>query len=101
MTATASLAHQSTRWVSVDEAVTRARHLGRSALYSRVERMPFAPDAIAFLDASSAALGSGILWEQPGAGLAFAGAGMAWETRAAGPGRFGQVAAALRDVQAR
>jgi isochorismate synthase len=101
MTATASLAHQSTGWVSVDEAVTRARHLGRPALYSRVERMPFAPDAIAFLDASSAALGSGILWEQPGAGLAFAGAGLAWETRAAGPGRFGQVATALRDVQAR
>jgi isochorismate synthase len=101
MTAVASLARRSTGWVSVDEAVARARQLGRPALYSRVERLPFAPDAIAFLDASSAALGSGTLWEQPGTGLAFAGAGSAWEMHATGPGRFGQVSAAMRDMQTR
>ena len=75
MTALTSLGTPVDRAVDIDEAVTRARQLGQPALYSRVERLPFAPDAIAFLDASSAALGSGTLWEHPGAGLAFAGAG--------------------------
>jgi menaquinone-specific isochorismate synthase len=101
MSATASLADRSTGWVSVDDAVAHARQLGRPALYSRVERLPIAPDAIAFLDAGSAVLGSGTLWEQPGAGLGFAGAGSAWETHATGPGRFGQVSAAVRDLQVR
>jgi menaquinone-specific isochorismate synthase len=101
MTAMTSLAHRSTESVTIDEAVTRARQLGQPALYSRVERLPFAADAIAFLDASSAALGSGTLWEHPGAGLAFAGAGSVWETHATGPGRFGQVSTAVRDLPAR
>jgi isochorismate synthase len=101
MTAVFSLARRSTEWVSLDEAVAHARQLGQPALYSRVEQLPFAPDAIAFLDASSAVFGSGTLWEQPGAGLAFAGAGWAWKTHATGPSRFGQVSAAMRDLQAR
>jgi isochorismate synthase len=99
MTAAVSLARRSTGHVSVDEAVARARQLGRTALCSRVERLPFAPDAIAFLDTASAVLGSGTLWEQPGASFAFAGAGSAWEVRATAPGRFGQVSAAMREVQ--
>ena len=44
-------------------------------------------------------LGSGTLWEQPDAGLAFAGAGSAWEMLATGPGRFGQVSSAMRKLQ--
>jgi isochorismate synthase len=60
-----------------------------------------APAAITFLDAGSAVLGSGTLWEPPGAGLTFVGAGSAWEIRATGPGRFGQVSAAMRDIEAR
>ena len=79
-----------------DEAVTRARQLGRTALLSHVERLPFAPDPIAFLAISSATLGSGTLWQQPATGLAFAGAGSAWATSATGPGRFGQVSVAMR-----
>ena len=55
--------------LAFDDAVAHARHVGQTALYSRVERLPFAPDAIAFLSASSAALGSGTLWEQPAARL--------------------------------
>lgn len=101
MTSVISLEHRSTARVSVDEAVTRARQLGRTALCSQVERLPVAPAAIAFLDAGAAMLGSGTLWEQPGAGLAFVGAGSAWEMRATGPGRFGQISAAMRDVAAR
>ena len=73
-------------------------NVGQTALYSRVERLPFAPDAIAFLSASSAALGSGTLWEQPAAGHAFVGAGLAWEMRATGSGRFGQISTAMRDL---
>ncbi len=84
---------------SVEDAVSHARHLGRVALCSRVERLPLAPDQIAFLAASSAALGSGTLWEQPGAGLAFAGAGSAWEMRVTGSGRFGQISSAMREMQ--
>ena len=72
---------------------------GEPRSYSHVERLPFAPDPVAFLAASSAALGSGTLWEQPATGLAFAGAGSACEIRATGPGRFGQVSAAMRDLQ--
>jgi isochorismate synthase len=101
MTAAISLARELTACMSVDDAVARARQLGRTALWSQVQRLPFAPDAIAFLDAGSAVLGSGTLWEQPGAGLAFVGAGSAWEMRGTGPSRFGQVSAALRDVNAR
>jgi isochorismate synthase len=101
LTAVVSLAHRSTACVSVDEAVTRARQLGRTALCSRVEKLPSAPNAIAFLNAASAVLGSGTLWEQPGAGHAIAGAGSAWEMHATGLGRFGHVSAAIRDVQAR
>ena len=100
MTAVVSLARRSPGWVSVDDAVARARQLGRPALYSRVERLPFAPNGIAFLDASSAVLGSGTLWEQPGAGLTFSGAGSAWEAHATGPGRFGQVSVVMRDMRA-
>jgi len=65
---------------------------------THVEQLSCAPDAIAFLAASSAALGSGTLWQQSATGLAFAGAGSAYEMRATGPGRFGQVAAAMRDL---
>jgi isochorismate synthase len=83
----------------IDCAVAHARHLGRTTLVSRVERLPFAPDPIAFLAASSAALGSGSLWEQAGAGLAFAGAGSAREMRATGHGRFGQISAAMRELR--
>jgi isochorismate synthase len=101
MTAVVSPARPSPACVSVDDAVARARQLGRTTLYSRVERLPFAPDLIAFLDASSAVLGFGTLWEQPGAMQAFAGAGSAWEMLATGPSRFGQVSAAMRDVQSR
>ena len=86
---------------SGDNAVAHARQLGRTALYSRVERLAFAPDAIAFLAASAPALGTGTLWEQPGVGLAFAGAGSAWEMRASGPGRFGQKAAAVWEMRSR
>ena len=101
MSAVVNLARQSSAGASVDQALARARQLGRTTLYSRVERLPFAPDATAFLDAGSAVLGSGTFWEQPGARLAFAGAGSAWEIHAAGPRRFGQVSAAVRDMQAR
>jgi isochorismate synthase len=83
------------------DAVVHARQLGQTALYSRVERMAFAPDPLAFLAASSAELGSGTLWVQAGAGLAFAGAGSAWDMCATGPGRFGQVAAATREIESR
>jgi isochorismate synthase len=85
--------------ICIDDAVAHARHLGRTALFSRVERLPFAPDPVAFLAASSATLGTGTLWEQPAAGLAFAGAGSIREMRATGPGRFGQVSAAMRDLE--
>jgi len=85
--------------VCIDDAVAHARHLGRTALFSRVDRLPFAPDPVAFLAASSAALGTGTLWEQPAAGLAFAGAGSTREICATGPGRFGQVSAAMRDLE--
>ena len=85
----------------IDDAVACARQLGRTALLSRVERLPFAPDPIAFLAASSAALGCGTLWQQPASGLAFAGAGSACDLRATGPGRFGQVSSAMRDLQSR
>jgi menaquinone-specific isochorismate synthase len=101
MTAAISLARELTACISVDDAVARARQLGRTALWSQLELLPFAPDDIAFLDAGAAVLGSGTLWEQPGAGLAFVGAGSAWEMHGAGPSRFGQVSAALRDVNAR
>ena len=87
--------------VGIDDAVAHARHVGQTALYSRVERLPFAPDAIAFLTASSAALGSGTLWEQPAARLAFAGAGLAWEMCATGSGRFGQISTAMRELRSR
>jgi menaquinone-specific isochorismate synthase len=83
----------------IDDAVARARQLGRTTLLSHVEQLPFAPDPVAFLAASSAALDSGTLWEQPAMGLAFAGAGSACEIRATGPGRLGQVSAAMRDLQ--
>ena len=101
MTAVLSPTSRSSGYVGVDDAVARARHLGRTALCSRVERLPFAPDAVAFLDGGATVLGCGTLWEQPGARLAFAGAGSAWEMNATGPARFGQVSAAIRDVQAR
>jgi isochorismate synthase len=102
VTATISLEQpRSSARVRSDDAVAHARQLERTALLSRVERLPFAPDPVAFLAASSAALGSGTLWEQPGAGLAFAGAGSAWEMRANGPGRFGQVASAMRELHTR
>ena len=101
MTAAVSLAGRSTACVTVNEAVARARQLGRTVLFSRVERLPISPDATAFLAESSAVLGSGTLWEQPGAGIAFAGAGSAWEMSATGPSRFGQVSAAMRDVRER
>jgi isochorismate synthase len=93
--------HRSSARVRVKDAVTRARQIGRTALFSRIELLPFAPDPIAFLAACSAVLGSGTLWEQSGAGLAFAGAGSAWEMRATGPGRFGQVSAAMRELRSR
>jgi menaquinone-specific isochorismate synthase len=85
--------------VRVDDAVAHARHLQRKALFSQVERLPFAPDPVAFLGASAAALGSGTLWEQPAAGVAFVGAGTAREMRATGPGRFGQVSVAMQDLE--
>jgi menaquinone-specific isochorismate synthase len=100
MTSTVNLERPRTRGrFRIDDAVGRARQLGRPALLSHVQRLPFAPDAIAFLAASSTALGSGTLWEQPAAGIAFAGAGLAREMHATGCGRFGQVAAAVRDLQ--
>lgn len=86
--------------VTADDVVSRARKLGQTALWSRAERLSFTPDPIAFLAASSAELGSGTLWEQPGAGFALAGAGSAWEMRATGPGRFGQISSAVREMQA-
>ena len=84
--------------LDIDDAVARARQLGRPALISRVERLPSTPDAIAFLAASSSALGSGVLWGQPAGGLTLAGAGLAREIRAPGSGRFGRVSSAMRDV---
>ena len=100
MTVAASLERSwSSAHLDIDDAVERARRFGRPALLSRVERLPFAPDAIAFLGASSSALGSGALWEQPAVGLAFAGAGLSWEIRGTGPGRFGRVSSALRALR--
>ena len=100
MTTTLSLEQPRTRArVVARDAVARAHALGRTALFSRVERLTFAPDPLAFLAASSSVLGSGTLWEQAGAGLAFAGAGLAWEMCATGPGRFGQIAAATREME--
>jgi len=85
--------------IAVDDAVWRARELGGTALFSRVERLPMAPDPIAFLAASSAELGSGTLWQQSSASLTFAGAGSAWEMPATGLGRFGLVSSAMRRLQ--
>ena len=93
--------HESVSSGSIQEAVTLARELLRPALLSHVEPLSFAPDPIAFLSASSATLGAGTLWAQPGAGIAFSGAGRAFVIRADGPGRFGQVSAAMRDLQQR
>ena len=97
----AAARHQSVMSVSIQEAVTLARHMMRPALLSHVEHLSFAPDPIAFLSACSEALGAGTLWAQPGAGIAFSGAGSALAVRAAGPGRFGQVSAAMRDLPQR
>lgn len=93
--------YQSVMSGSVQEAVTLARRLMRPALLSHVETLSFAPDPISFLSASSGALGAGTLWAQPSAGIAFSGAGSAFSVRAAGPGRFGQVSAAMRDLRQR
>jgi menaquinone-specific isochorismate synthase len=101
VTSALSLEQPRTRARGARDAVAHARLLGQTALFSRVERLAFSPDTVAFLTASSAALGSGTLWEQAGAGLAFAGAGSAWEMRATGPGRFGQVAAAMLELESR
>lgn len=85
----------------IDDAVSLARRLGKPTLYSRVDQLPTNPDPLAFLDHASRALGSGVLWEQTRAGLAFAGAGAAMAIRAEGPGRFGAVSAAMRDMSER
>ena len=99
MTSAAAIDRQpSVRRGSFDEAVLLARKLGRPALYSLVERLPYTPNPIAFLGASSEALGGGILWDQPNVGIAFSGAGSAFEIRADGPERFGQVSMAMRDL---
>ncbi len=86
---------------SIQEAVTLARRLMRPALLTHVEFLSFAPDPISFLSASSDELGAGTLWAQPRAGIAFSGAGTAFSVRAAGPGRFGQVSAAMQDMRQR
>ncbi|MGH2616894.1 MAG: isochorismate synthase [Thermomicrobiales bacterium] len=83
---------------AIEDALTRARRLGRPALCTRVERLPLKPDPLAFLAASSRALGGGILWEQPAAGLAFSGAGSAFALQADGPGRFGEISSSLRNL---
>jgi menaquinone-specific isochorismate synthase len=85
----------------IQQALALARRLMRPALLSHVELLSFAPDPIAFLAASSEALGAGTLWAQPGAGKAFSGAGSAFVVRADGPGTFGQLAAAMSDLKQR
>ena len=93
--------HRSVMSGSVREAVALAHRLRRPVVLSHVEVLSFTPDPISFLSASSDALGAGTLWAQPSAGVAFSGAGSAFSIRAAGPGRFGQVSAAMRDLRQR
>src|SRR5215203_2025148 len=85
----------------VDDAASLASQLGRPTLFSQVEPLPYAPDPIAFLGASSDALGGGILWDQPKAGIAYSGAGSAFKIRADGPERFSRVSEAMRDLSER
>jgi isochorismate synthase len=85
---------------AVTNAVSLARGLGRPVLFTSVERLPLTPDPLAFLAASSGALGGGIYWEQPAAGLAFSGAGSALALQANGPARFGEISSSLRDLSA-
>lgn len=86
---------------SLADALELARQSHRTAYYSQIERLPLLPDPLAFLEASSAELGSGTLWVAPDGGPAFASAGAAVEIRHDGPGRFSAASAALRDVRAR
>ena len=86
---------------SIDHAKSLAhRHLG-PVLLSCTERLLISPDPLAFLAASAAALGGGVLWQQPREDVTFAGAGAALNLGANGPGRFGELSNAIRGVSAR
>ncbi len=99
MTATLTIARPgSSVRDSIEDAVTTARRRGQPALVTRIERLKLPPDPLAFLAASSAALGGGILWDQTHTGFAFSGAGAAFDIRADGPGRFGNVSAIVRNL---
>jgi isochorismate synthase len=85
----------------IDRAIAHAREIKGPAYLSIAESLSWSPSPLAFLRASAAVLGTGVLWSQPRAGATFAGAGSAFTLRASGPGRFGLVAAASRDMQQR
>lgn len=84
----------------IETAIHLARQLGRTTLISRVEALPAIPDPLAFLQASAAELGHGVLWEQTAAGVAFAGAGIAKAITADGISRFGSVASDIANLEA-
>ena len=86
---------------SIADALLKARQTGQPTFHSQIERLPMAPDPLAFLEASSQALGRGTLWVAPHGATAFAGAGAVVEIHGQGPGRFSAAAAALRDLRQR
>jgi isochorismate synthase len=86
--------------IAREDALARARESDQPAILSVCKPLRHTADPLAFLAAASATLGDGVLWTQPG-GASFAGAGAAADLRAAGPGRFGAVTAALGDLRRR
>lgn len=93
MTATGALLDIAT---SPTRQLTRLPHL-RSLVVPVVNP----GDPVAFLARASAALGGGVLWAQPGSGIAFAGAGVAEAFTFAGGDRFTAASAALRALRDR
>ncbi|MBA3451178.1 MAG: isochorismate synthase [Chloroflexia bacterium] len=84
----------------ITDAVSMTRQRGKTTLVSCIEQLSLMPDPIAFLAASSASLGGGILWQQTQSGVVFSGAGSAFEMRADGSDRFGRVSATIRNIGA-
>ncbi|MDQ3227584.1 MAG: isochorismate synthase [Chloroflexota bacterium] len=84
----------------IDVAVSVARQHGEPVLFTRTELLPLRPDSLAFLAASSDALGGGILWHQSQTGISLSGAGSAIDISCDGPSRFGETSAAVRKMAA-
>jgi menaquinone-specific isochorismate synthase len=83
----------------IDLATARAKQGLRPTFLTIVELLPTLPNPLAFLAASSSALGNGAFWSQPQDGQYLAGAGAAWEVVCDGPTRFGYVTAAVRQLR--